>query len=137
MEGSPKEIGGYFACNENLLETLEGCPSKVRTFYCYKNKLTSLEGGPKEIWSGLYNANDNNLTSFDGVPDKIKGGDFLCESNPVYEVWNLFLDYSKMELFIDLDPIRDNKVIILDRLNEFLDMIGKPKVTSVKGYKCI
>jgi len=42
-----------------------------------------------------------------------------------------------MDMFNDYDPIRDGKVIILDRLNEFLEQIGKQPVTSVKGYKCI
>ena len=41
------------------------------------------------------------------------------------------------DLFNDYDPIRDDKVIILDRLNSFLKDIGKPTVTSLKGYKCI
>jgi hypothetical protein len=41
-----------------------------------------------------------------------------------------------MSYFNDLDVIQDD-VIILDRLNEFLESIGKNPVTEVKGWKCV
>jgi len=62
---------------------------------------------------------------------------FYCDNNPIYELWKLFGDTTKIELFNDFG-ITDGKVVILDRLNEFLEMIGKPSnITEVKGYKCI
>jgi len=39
-------------------------------------------------------------------------------------------------LFNDYDIIRGD-IIILDRLNDFLEEIGKPKVTDIKEYECI
>jgi len=71
------------------------------------------------------------------------GGEFYCVDNPIYEIWDLFEDYSKIEFLNDCDAIRepDNNskepIIILDRLNFFLEEIGKPTVTKVEGYKCI
>ena len=74
------------------------------------------------------------------------GSEFFCDNNPIYELWKLFgddgyTDPTKIELFNDYDIIRDedhdNPIIILDRLNTFLQEIGKPEVRSVKGYKCI
>jgi hypothetical protein len=57
-------------------------------------------------------------------------GSFYCRGNPIYSIWNLFKNHSLIEMFNDYDPIRDNKVIILDRLNSFLQEIGQPTVTE-------
>jgi hypothetical protein len=64
-------------------------------------------------------------------------GSFYCDNNPIWYVWDLFRDHTKFEFFNDCDPIRENRVIILERLNFFLDYIGYSTVTGVKGYKCI
>lgn len=104
-------------------------------FYCFENNLKSFDGFPKEIGKNI-DVSDNNIKSFDGFPEKI-GVSFFCTHNPINELWRLFKDKSKMELFIYNDIIRDNNIIILDRLNDFLDQIGSPPVTEVKGYKCI
>jgi len=93
-----------------------------------------LVGGPKEV--GVYYCRDNQLTSFEGSPTYISV-DFYCSHNPIKSLWNLFNEYKHMELFNDLDIVRDGNIIILQRLNEFLDMIDKPRVTKVDGYKCI
>jgi hypothetical protein len=136
LEGCPKEVGDYFDCSYNQLTSLIGGPNEVGVgYYCYNNELTSLEGCPRNLSSDFY-CNNNFLKSFDGCPDNI-GGTFVCKGNPVDVLWNLFKDYQHMELFNDLDIIRDDNVIILDRLNDFLDMIGRPLEASVKGYTCI
>ena len=51
-------------------------------------------------------------------------------------IWNLFEDWSKVELFNDYDIVRGDH-LILDRLNDFLETIGKKPVKGVKGWKCI
>ena len=56
--------------------------------------------------------------------------------NPIKNIWDLFQDYSKVELLNDLDPIR-GKDLLMDRFNTFLSMIGKDEVESVEGYNCI
>ena len=138
------EVTGDFSCHGNKLITLEGAPqSLVRSFYCHSNQLTSLEGGPREV-GAYFDCGDNQLTSLEGAPLSV-GGYFYCRDNPVEKVWDLFSDYSlhfvslyaKMEIFNYYDPIRDDMVIILDRLNSFLLAIGKEPVTEVSGYKCI
>ena len=98
-------------------------------------KLTKLPLKFKNV-SGNFHCYDNQLTSLEGCPKHVGGG-FYCHNNPIYNVWRLFQNYSKMEFFQDCDPIRDDKVIILDRLNYFLEEIGKNPVKSVEGYKCI
>jgi hypothetical protein len=43
-------VSGEFICADNVLDSLEGCPSEVGGgFYCGNNDLTSLEGCPKEV----------------------------------------------------------------------------------------
>jgi hypothetical protein len=140
LEGGPKSVGGFFDCYNNKLTSLEGCPKSVGgSFYCSSNKLTSLEGSPKSV-GGDFVCSYNNLISLEGAPESI-GGDFYCQYNPVYQIWELFEDKDKIELFNDMDIIQGDS-IILDRLIYFLDQIGKPKSEEelrglIKGYKFI
>ncbi len=159
-----RKVTGSFYCHHNQLTSLEGCPISVDdSFYCYNNELTSLEGGPESIGGdfdcsynkficsqtsvvtslegcpksigGDFDCSHNKIVTFEHLPFSI-GGRFNCIDNPLYEVWRLFEDYSKIELFNYYDIIQDD-VVILDRLNIFLEEIGKRPVKRVKGYKCI
>ena len=114
LEGSPKSVGGDFDCKFNNLTTLEGSPKSV---------------------GGNFSCEDNKILTFEGAPNHV-GGDFLCNGNPIYNIWDLFRDYTKVELLNDLDPIRDED-ILMDRFNTFLSMIGKDEVENVDGYKLI
>ena len=135
LEGSPREVGGDFYCSTNRLKTLEGCPDIVGGFFnCNNNIISTLEYCPKKV--NDFSCNNNSLYSLEGLTTNI-GNHFSCESNPVWEIWKLINDDEHLELFLDYDIVRDGNTIILDRLNDLLDLIGKPKVTSVKGYKCI
>ena len=106
------------------------------TFNCMNNKLTSLKNSP-EYMSGSLNVFQNNIKTFDYFPKKIDGLIFL-ESNPIDELWSLFLDRNHIDYFNELDIIQeDGKVVILERLNYFLTDIGKEEVTKddIKNYK--
>jgi hypothetical protein len=138
LEGCPTSVGGYFNCSFNKLTSLEWCPKSIGGyFFCSYNQLTSLEGCPKSVDGDFYCQN-NQITSFEG-PRHIGGG-FYCVDNPIYSIWNLISPYNDkwidMELFNDMDIIQDD-IIILDRLNEFLESIGKDPVTEVEGWKCV
>ena len=153
LEDGPKIVSKHFVCHGNKLTSLEGCPEKINeNFYCNNNQLITLKGGPKVV-NGIFNCTYNQLTSVEGAPqitdyficfgNKLTTFDYFpkctninCEDNPIYNIWNLFRDTSKIELFNDMDIIQDD-VVILDRLNYFLEEIGKPTVKSVDGYKYI
>ncbi len=137
LKGCPEHISGDFDCSNNRLVDFEGCPKNVDgDFYCSDNKLTSLEGCPN-INNGYLLCDNNKIRSFEGFPEYI-GRNFMCIGNPIQEIWKLFFDNDKIELFNDYDIIRDNgQSIILDRLNDFLIEIGKPTVDKVKGYNNI
>ena len=66
---------------------------------------------------------------------------FDCKDNPIFEVWNLFRDLNKIELLNDFDIFRDEDTdtpsIFIERINDFLEMIGKPTVKKVDLYKNI
>ena len=113
LEGSPKEVGGDFDCSNCDLASLEGCPESVGGFYYCNNRIVDFKGFPK-YFQGFLDIGDN----------------------PVYNVYRLFLDASKITLFNEYDIIRGDH-IILDRLNDFLSHIGKPEVDSVEGYICV
>ena len=73
-----KNIGGYFDCSSNILETLEGSPLYVqRYFNCSHNNLTTLNGAPLYI-GGSFQCIDHNghripLTSLSGIPKTVCG----------------------------------------------------------------
>jgi hypothetical protein len=109
------------------------------SFYCNNNNLTSLQGGPKSVGGDFYCSN-NKLILLEGAPESI-GGYFNCQYNPVYQIWKLFEDKDKIELFNDMDIIQGDS-IILNRLIDFLDQIGKPKSEEelrrvIKDYRFI
>ena len=132
-----RSVSNYFICGNNNLTSLVGCPISVGgDFSCENNNLTSLKGCPKSVGYNFY-CNNNNIETFEGLDFINIGSYFRCFNNPIYRVWDLFMDHTKFEFFNDCDPIRENRVIILDRLNFFLDYIDKLTVTEVKGYKCI
>ena len=79
---------------------------------------------------------DYKLNTLEGSPLHI-GGNFYCAANPIFNIWNLFNDYSKVELLNDFDPMRniDGKPhVVLYRLNQFLLYIGKSPVIKVNGW---
>jgi len=136
LEGAPQSVGGNFDCGYNQLTSLEGAPLSVSgSFYCFDNHLTSLEGAPQSV-GGTFYCDNNELASLEGAPLSV-GRVFYCYRNPVYEVWKLFEDYSKIELLNDYDLFREvdgKPSIVLDRLNDFLAEIGKDPVKKVDGY---
>ena len=140
LEGCPSGVGGEFWCSYNQLTSLEGCPSHVGgDFRCDDNQLTSLEGCPSHV-GGDFWCRDNQLTSLEGCPSHV-GGNFSCNDNPVHNIWKLISSDNKfdseiIDLFNDYDPIREDG-IILDRLNDFLQAIGKEPVDGVVGYEII
>ena len=136
-------VTGHFICSRNSLKSLDGAPNFVGgDFNCSYNELNDLVGGPEHV-DGLYKATYNEIVNFNGFPKYC--GLFYVSSNPVYELYKLFKDFSNcntslsmIPLFLDYDILQDG-VVILDRLNDFLEEIGKlvKPITSVDGYKCI
>ena len=134
------KVNGWFDCDANKLTSLEGSPVEVNgNFYCRNNNLTSFEYAPKII-RGDFWCKYNNIKTFEYFPSFVKGI-FHCYNNPIYEVWNLFRDTTKIELLNDFDIFRDEDTnkpsIFIDRLNDFLLTIGKNPVKKVKEYKNI
>ncbi len=130
-------VDGDFTCSNNKLTSLEGSPNYVGGYFnCNRNKLRTLKDGPKEV-KGNYYFQYNNLVSLEGFPDYL-GSNFYCGNNPVFELWRLFRTNEDVELFNWYDIIRDEYTdqpkIVLQRLNAFLDQVGKDRVESIKGY---
>ena len=131
---------GYFDCSYNKFKSLEGSPIEVNgSFWCNNNELTSFEFSPKIIRGSFY-CEWNNIKTFEYFPSFVKIG-FYCLGNPIYQIWILFRDTSKIELLNDFDIFRDENTdepaIIMDRLNDFLLTIGKDPVKKVDRYKNI
>jgi hypothetical protein len=133
-------VGGGFSCSHNQLTTLEGAPREVGgDFGCHNNQLTTLEGAPREVGGGFY-CSYNQLWTFKGAPEFI-GDSFYCSGNKIWEIWNLFRIPKYIDWLNDHDAIRmgENRepYVILDRLNSFLEDIGKEPVIKLKNYKTI
>ena len=134
------KVDGWFNCNFNMMKSLEGSPIEVNgDFNCVGNELTSFKFAPRIIRGDFY-CSSNYIKTFEYFPSFVKDI-FNCVENPIYEVWYLFHDTSKIELLNDFDIFRDedtdNPVIIMDRLNDFLLTIGKDPVKKVDEYKNI
>ena len=134
------KVNGYFDCSNNRLTSLEGSPKEINgDFNCCNNYLTSFEFAPKII-RGYFNCQYNNIKSFEYFPSFVKSY-FWCDDNPIYEVWRLFGNTTKIELLNDFDVFRDEDTdtpgIVMDRLNDFLLTIVKKPVEYVYRYKNI
>jgi len=136
LEGAPQSVDGDFYCDNNQLTSLEGSPISVGGhFSCDYNKLTSLEGSPTSIGDD-FDCIDNEIVDLEGAPQSISGR-FNCQGNPIFDIYELFKDYSKIELLNDYDVLRviDGKPhVVIDRLNSFLQDIGKKPVEKVDGW---
>ncbi len=90
-----------------------------------------------KIIRGTLDCCNNNIKTFEHFPNFIKHS-FFCDNNPIFDVWSLFYDYSKIELLNDFDiletKIRIFPSIFIDRLNDFLEMIGKKPIKRISGY---
>jgi hypothetical protein len=131
-----RTVSKTFWADFNKLTSIDGSPKSVTNYFCDNNRLTSLVGCPQLIKGNLM-CSYNEIETFDGLNFIEIGKEFDCYGNPIWSIWKLFRDYTKFEFFNDCDIIRENRIIILDRLNFFFDYIDKPTVTEVEGYKCI
>lgn len=112
--------------------------------------ITSLTQLPDIDCQVIYLIN-NQIKDFNGF-EKIKG----CmrasfNANPICGIWNrisnlgdisCFTINNRIELFQDYDIIRGGEVVVLDRLNDFLEVIGKEPIKDhqhrlFKGYTLI
>lgn len=129
------KINGSFDISENFIESLEGSPKYIEVnFICHNNSLTSFKHSPNFI-GGVYDCSRNDIRSFKYFPENAPGK-LLCIGNPIYVIWDLFRDESKIDLFNEYDPIRDEHTephILVDRLNDFLDSIKKPEISTKFG----
>ncbi|MCK9475612.1 MAG: hypothetical protein M0R46_06830 [Candidatus Muirbacterium halophilum] len=136
LEGAPHTIGGDFSCAGNQLTSLVGCPQSIGgNFYCSYNQLISLEGAPKRV-GDVFWCDSNNLKNIDYLPKYYKELDI--SNNPISKIIDLFTlsnEYRRISNredkdlimdFIDAEIIQQDKLLV-NRLVEFLDDIGKPK----------
>jgi hypothetical protein len=161
LKGAPNRVDGDFYCRNNELTTLEGIPSRVNGgFYCCHNQLTTLEGIPSRVYGG-FSCRDNQLTTLEGAPNRVDGdfecqnnqlwtfhgapefigGKFICHGNKISEIWYLFEMPKYIDWLNDHKAIRmgedEEPYVILDRLNAFLEDIGKEPATKLRNYKTI
>jgi len=134
-----RQVDGWFNLDSNELTTLIGCPERLNgDFNCSMNNLTNLEGCPKYVYDRFYCSN-NNITTFEDGPKHVEGR-FFCVNNPIYSVFILInpdRKWNNMDFFNELDIIREDKTLILLRLNAFLQEFGKDPVERVGGWKLI
>jgi len=82
LQGSPRSVGSFF-CDDNSLTTLEGGPDKVRgSFFVTGNKLTSLKGSPQVV-QGNFCCDGNELTSLVGITKTIGAELHIDEGIPL------------------------------------------------------
>ena len=138
--GTPEYVYGYFDCGYNNLQSLEYLSKFIiGDFYCNDNKLTNIKNN--STITGSIRCYSNNLRTLENINYEdirpFQSQNFF-NKNPIEEIWKLFKNKKYIEHFNELDIIRDNgKTVILERLNYFLQDLGKDEVTSLKNYKTI
>jgi len=140
LSGAPSSVGGDFWCYDNKLTDLRGAPSSVGgDFWCHRNNLTHLVGAPSSV-GGDFWCHRNKIWAFYGLSENFSTSSFECEKNPIYTIWNLFKSSEDIEFLNDCDALREPEnphslpICYLERLNFFLETIGKPTVEKVDGY---
>ena len=157
-------VSGDFNCDQNELESLEGCPITVDgNFDCYRNKLITLEGSPSVVNGNLI-CYVNELETLEGSPKTINGN-FLCfvnklkdleyfpevsdyiniRDNPVNLLVYTFIENEEtdsfmIEDFIDYEIVRNGDTVMLDRLQTFIEGfdLEMPNLKDIKKhYKII
>ncbi len=134
-------VEGFFDCRFNKLTSLKGSPNYVvGNFYCGNNLLRTLKDGPKEVMGDYdcqYSGTTSGIVSLEGFPDYL-GGHFNCRGNMVHELWDLFRTKDDVELFnwydIVIDEYTERPKVVLQRLNAFLDQVGKDRLENLKKY---
>jgi len=143
LEGCPITVDGNFDCYRNKLITLEGCPQTVDgDFYCFGNNLVSLEGC-SEIINGTFNCCGNKLKDLEYFPEV--NGDIYILFNPVYSLVHTFIgneetDSFMIEDFNDYEIVRNRDTVMLDRLQTFIrdNNLEMPNLEDIKEhYKII
>ena len=162
LEGVPRVLNTLY-CSSNYLTTLKGGPEVVyQTFDCSWNRnLKTLDGIPKKIVTlkcdnnielykidGLYEAENFNFTqcAFDIIWGLISDS---VQKNP--SLFSLFQEYdiirdpgyngdnSTVECLYNNGKMVPQPIIILDRLNAFLEECGLETVeeSDIPYYKCM
>ena len=128
-------VNGRFNCSNCNLKSLEGSPKYADSFDCSNNKLRSLVGGPTHVRT--YDFSLNNVRSLEGMAISTGYRGISCTGNPIYELWSMFQDASKIELFNDYDIVRDEdkdkSSVVYDRLLDFMSII-KPHTTRTNPF---
>lgn len=133
LERGPSNCEGSYWCDDNNLENLKGAPRTIyEDFRCRDNDLTSLEGSPRLVYGEFNCSSNRNLATFKGAPKNVNK--FICNNTPIYDIWKLFKDYSKIELLNSYDIFTDHLVIDENKLNEFLREIGVKPVDENWWY---
>jgi hypothetical protein len=157
LKGCPKEVSGRFDCSINRLVTLEGGPESVgENVNCMHNILTSLQGAPlgtvkeficdfnllvnligcTENVSTYFSCIGNKLLTLDGMPKMAKSSTFICYSNPIHEVYELFETCERYKASLDYNYWRDGK-INKRRFELACKEAGIVAPDSISGYEYI
>lgn len=98
------DISGYYWINENEIESLIGCPKKVKRFIASNNKIKSLEGAPEYVHDACI-LNDNNIESMEYCPKYI-GLTLHIWNNPIKSIIGIPPD-----LMVDCSEWKTNRSI--------------------------
>jgi hypothetical protein len=138
LHNSPRIINYSFNIDScPNIKSFLGAPDYINKFFHVGSlSINNLEGLPRPLidsYQLTLSLGFNNLQNI-----------LLLFLNPLQEYTRVRKDIviidkeavNLVDLFNDYDPLRENG-IVLDRLNSFLDHIGKNPVKEVRGYKSI
>ena len=150
LEYGPEEVQGVYNCSTNKLISLKGSPDYInKEFVCDHTKIKTFDGAPKYTNYDFF-CRANNIRTLDKYPKA--GGRIILNGNPIQEIGELFINDNfnnskernriNIEYFNELGIIQKRgraTVVVLDRLNYFLQDIGEPEIdgSEIKRMKVL
>lgn len=148
LDGCPKRIIDGFDCSSNKLINLKSCPEYIGGEFDFElNMINTLTYFPKTIIGNGIEGTHNKITNLMGLP--IKFDRIYLYGNPIYEILFIVDEdiYGKIgrqkfiKFLIEYDVIRENNIIIEQRLEEAYYMATKKELPRnkrrFKNYKLI
>ncbi len=130
-------ITDNFLCDNNLLDSLKGCPDKVAgEFICNSNKLTSLKGGPTHVGFD-YEAKFNKIDTLEGFPAYV-GSAFSLNDNRLTSLVGIHKHLKACRtIWLGTNPIKEGGIglIFVEHLSSIT--IGKSNSEAYLAMKII
>jgi hypothetical protein len=124
------DMNGSFTLNKGILESLDGCPGIVGSFFLFENNVKTLVGGPHDV-EGAYCVRDNPLTTLEGITKSCR--DLSMDYRPIPMLRLLVINYAATRHYIKIAGIHHS---FTDIFLEYTDKIKNGESIKKVMWEC-